>query len=141
MRFIDNFQVQNNIITGSIPAHIFGKLTHLRTLNMQQNKFRGRMPTQIGICCKLEELRLTTTLQRKRFPYRVGRTLDTADSTHLQQQGWRAYPNGDWWNGKLKRTPRPKQSVGLPSDRDGEKCAVENLPRVQQDQRKLRALV
>jgi hypothetical protein len=44
------------------------------------------------------------------FPYRVGRTLDT-EILHLQQQGWRAYTDSDWWNGKLKRIPRPKQSV------------------------------
>jgi Leucine-rich repeat (LRR) protein len=82
LRFIDNFQVQNNLISGSIPAHIFGKLTHLKTLNLQQNKFRGRMPTQIGMLRKLQELRLNDNNLGGDFPTEWGR-LSTLEILHI----------------------------------------------------------
>lgn len=82
MRFLDNFQVQNNIISGSIPAFIFGKLTHLKLLNLQQNKFRGRLPTQIGMLRRLQELRMNDNNLDGDFPTEWG-DLSTLQILHI----------------------------------------------------------
>jgi Leucine-rich repeat (LRR) protein len=61
MRFIDELSGANNKI-GSIPAHIFGKLTHLKMLNLQQKQLLPRtMPTQVHVA---EIARIATERQQ-----------------------------------------------------------------------------
>jgi Leucine-rich repeat (LRR) protein len=82
LRFLDNFQVQNNVISGEIPGHIFTKLTHLKTLNMQQNQFRGNAPTQIGNLKNLRELKLNDNKLDGSLPTEWGR-LSTLEIMHI----------------------------------------------------------
>jgi Leucine-rich repeat (LRR) protein len=82
LRFLDNFQVANNAIEGKIPAHIFTKLTHLKTLGLQQNKFTGHAPTEIGALTQLRDLRLNDNLLMGNMPTEWG-NLSTLEVLHI----------------------------------------------------------
>ncbi|GKA74915.1 LRR receptor-like serine/threonine-protein kinase FLS2, partial [Tanacetum coccineum] len=52
----------NNFFKGPIPFWIGEKLSNLRILNLQSNKFKGKIPQQL---CRLEKLQLLSLAQNK----------------------------------------------------------------------------
>ncbi|GJT37940.1 receptor-like protein EIX2, partial [Tanacetum coccineum] len=52
----------NNFFKGPIPFWIGEKLSNLRILNLQSNKFKGKIPQQF---CRLEKLQLLSLAQKK----------------------------------------------------------------------------
>ncbi|XP_028756638.1 probable inactive receptor kinase RLK902 [Neltuma alba] len=55
-------------LSGSIPAGIFGNLTHLRTLSLRFNALRGGLPEDLASCVNLRNLYLQQNLLSGEIP-------------------------------------------------------------------------
>ena len=64
---LTSLQLQNNRLTGRVSSRI-GLLTGLTTLGLSNNRFSGSIPTQIGVLTKLKELDLHSNFFTNNIP-------------------------------------------------------------------------
>ncbi|KAF7848137.1 hypothetical protein BT93_L2261 [Corymbia citriodora subsp. variegata] len=62
----------NNLISGELDPHFFSNWTKLRFLELHNNNFTGRIPSEIGLLTNLIELAICNNLLNGSIPYEIG---------------------------------------------------------------------